>query len=678
MVMTPKHFRDESSHSGNVSLPIIAILLLFVVVLGISYASIHALSLNPTRFVVGLLAMAAACFDVACSIHTARHEHQMRSIVHLVAGSVLATVLLEFLTLVGDPASSPFDISSWRWKRMALFLISTYTIASFVSWYWGFGALRGRMHASFQSFLQRLSITLLAQCAAIIAAGGLIGCAFSFIGGHPGSICIAFGLLVGVAASVIWTTRKHIAEHPEYAVFAVIVCIGSVCIYALPATTNIANDDQIHYKNAVDTSYIVSHFDYEGEITVRNPAYVPDFDRPHDIEEFNNHAGLLVWNFQDSKDFNEALNKAVADSELVFDASTIFDRGAALFSYFPMAVGLWLGRLLHLPFTSIFALGKYGNLIFYALTCAFAVRIIPRKKMVVAIIALIPSNIFFAANYSYDPWMTSLVLLGLALIFRARESEGTQFRRLMIASCIALFFAITTKAVCFPLMLLVPILLHGTARRQGDKSYLLLAEVLILALVFTFILPLIASSGTAFNDSRGGSNVSATGQIAFMLQHPADAARIIFSFLADNLFTYIWINDSYVAFAYLGTSTTGFAMLERMTSIALVGVSITDSFDDPSKHTSPAEKMLTFLVYLVTALMVTLAMYLGFTPVGSETIAGVQPRYLLPLTVLILLPIFDVRVANLCSERKYNLSVISIAALFTAFCFCNGIVACIF
>ena len=76
--------------------------------------------------------------------------------------------------------------------------------------------------------------------------------------------------------------------------------------------------------------------------------------------------------------------------------------------------------------------------------------------------------------------------------------------------------------------------------------------------------------------------------------------------------------------------------------------------------------------------MVTLAMYLGFTPVGSETIAGVQPRYLLPLTVLILLPIFDVRVANLCSERKYNLSVISIAALFTAFCFCNGIVACIF
>ncbi len=53
-------------------------------------------------------------------------------------------------------------------------------------------------------------------------------------------------------------------------------------------------------------------------------------------------------------------------------------------------------------------------LLTYALTVYFAIRKLKSGKMIMSVIALFPTNIVLASNYSYDPWVTGFSLLGTA------------------------------------------------------------------------------------------------------------------------------------------------------------------------------------------------------------------------------------------------------------------------
>lgn len=84
--------------------------------------------------------------------------------------------------------------------------------------------------------------------------------------------------------------------------------------------------------------------------------------------------------------------------------------------YLPGAV-IFLGRLLRLPFVSVFLLGKTSILLCYVALVRVAIKRLKTGKMILATIALFPTGVFLASNYSCDSWITAWVMVGMSYFF---------------------------------------------------------------------------------------------------------------------------------------------------------------------------------------------------------------------------------------------------------------------
>ena len=67
-------------------------------------------------------------------------------------------------------------------------------------------------------------------------------------------------------------------------------------------------------------------------------------------------------------------------------------------AYLPSAIGLMIGRGIGLPFHMVVYLGRWMNVLFLALICYYSMKGLCTGKIVVLLIALIPTNIFIAGN----------------------------------------------------------------------------------------------------------------------------------------------------------------------------------------------------------------------------------------------------------------------------------------
>ena len=81
-------------------------------------------------------------------------------------------------------------------------------------------------------------------------------------------------------------------------------------------------------------------------------------------------------------------------------------------AYIPMAVFLFIGKNLKLPFSAVFALGKFGNLLIYVIVMFWAIRLAKSRKLLLAFVAMLPTPLFLASSYTYDSVVFSFITLG--------------------------------------------------------------------------------------------------------------------------------------------------------------------------------------------------------------------------------------------------------------------------
>ncbi len=56
--------------------------------------------------------------------------------------------------------------------------------------------------------------------------------------------------------------------------------------------------------------------------------------------------------------------------------------------------------------------------------------------------------------------------------------------------------------------------------------------------------------------------------------------------------------------------------------------------------------VLMFFIFDVVYSLITVSLYLGFTPVGKFGVEGVQPRYLIPILIFLMIPISFIPIKN--------------------------------
>lgn len=326
--------------------------------------------------------------------------------------------------------------------------------------------------------------------------------------------------------------------------------------------------------------------------------------------------------------------------------------------YLPSGIVLFLGRLIMLPNHLVFILGRWINLLLFSIVTYFAIKKLPSGKMIMSVIALFPTSIFLASNYNYDSWLNAFSLLGLAYVFSAIQQPEKQITKQELAIIfLAFIIGLSPKAIYFPLMfLLFFIRPEKFPSFKQFKKFRLVTWLSIIFVAGTFFLPIIFG-GVGDGDGRGGPDVNSTEQVKFILHHPIEYGRI----LANFLWHYLSLNNSVafmVSFAYLGI-ISGFLLV----LVTLAVVIFTDKNEHDEKTTTPGLRWAILGIFLSTASLIASALYVSFTAVRSPIIAGVQPRYLIPLLFPLFFVLGSSRIKNNINKTHYHLIIFGIMAL---------------
>ena len=174
----------------------------------------------------------------------------------------------------------------------------------------------------------------------------------------------------------------------------------------------------------------------------------------------------------------------------------------------------------------------------------------------------------------------------------------------------------------------------------------------------------IFTEGMGPGDLRGGDDIGADSQISFILNNPLIYTGVLLGFMQEflNVFTgrinYVtdFAHYSYASYFYLSW-------------LLLLFVMFTDRNEKDMFSARAGYKAIISVIAFSTVVLFCTYMYIAFTPVGADTIEGVQGRYMLPMLFPILYILGGFKIKNNINKTAYTISVFSIMS-FVSF---NGV-----
>lgn len=342
-------------------------------------------------------------------------------------------------------------------------------------------------------------------------------------------------------------------------------------------------------------------------------------------------------------------------------------------THFPMILSYHFGEKLGLSYTDNYALGRWGNLIFCVLLNVLAILFAKRKKILIAVIGMMPTVVFQSSTYTYDGVCFSSVTLGVVLCMNELEKKrGTEKTGNIIAAAVLLCAGSVAKPVYFPVIfLLVPCIweklksfFNSRFKKRVGMGIVVAVVILSAVLVTIKVQPLLHSiSAGDLNyggDIRGG-DTGIAGQILSIVEHPIAFGKMliqdIFSF--DNFRnasdevenTTLVCNQMFLNLYILGTLKEVWALV--LLPLLLLLFLVEPRGETPILYNQKTIRISSALATMAAVILVWLAMYLTFTPIGDSSIQGVQARYFLPLFLPFAYVIYNKKIQVNISKLHY-------------------------
>lgn len=144
-------------------------------------------------------------------------------------------------------------------------------------------------------------------------------------------------------------------------------------------------------------------------------------------------------NYEEKVDLDE--QKDALTSKNTYTRKEMLPRQISLFciKHFPAAIGLFVGILLGVPAYWSMQLSEFFCLLFYTLICYKALKLMPVKKEVLAIVMLFPMSIQQATGIGYDSVLIPLCFLFVAYIFYLKyDKDVVGLREVIFAGLLLL------------------------------------------------------------------------------------------------------------------------------------------------------------------------------------------------------------------------------------------------
>lgn len=315
--------------------------------------------------------------------------------------------------------------------------------------------------------------------------------------------------------------------------------------------------------------------------------------------------------------------------------------GKFFLGFIPQAMGVGIAKLLSLDMAAYFYMGRIFNAIAYAIMAFFAIKRVKKFQILFAAVSLLPMSLMIAGSYNPDG-----VTYGLGLLLASQftnmcyEGEGKiDWRQMLVFGIMAALLVMNKYTL--GLLCLLPLFIPASRYANKKTKWLLGIAILAVCLLGSLLIVMWQNAGSGGGSSLTGDvnsqGASVTQQLGWILSNPSAALSVYSKTIVGNLgndlmqlFTIGQLSyDVYsifmlIYFGFLALVAFGYARQDYREERCVGNASL-----------SLVSRGMVLLAILGSVLLTYIALHLTWTPVGADTILGVQGRYYVPLLALL-------------------------------------------
>ena len=447
-------------------------------------------------------------------------------------------------------------------------------------------------------------------------------------------------LVMAIATDVVLIVfnRKKVELHKQFVVLALIFGI----FYFLATPFPNGTDEGSHFLRVFKISQ-----KYTSLSLYEDTLFPPAFQKAMD---YNNNRDMTYENY--ANEFEAFSMNSEERTDLIK-----YYWNMKLYSpiqYLPQVIGVTAGRLISDNVVIIGMCGRITGYLFWLALCAYAIKIMPNKKVFLMILCLLPVSIFSAVCISGDTVTNAVCTFFIAFIYRKvylkeRLTKKEQIIAILTACMIAL-----CKIVYLPFVTLVLLLKYENFENKKDwKKFVIV--LISLSVVVGLGWLVIGSMNLATSNAASGD------QIKYILNNPFEYILVILNTMTAKGAQYIYqlcTGDELMCHA----KTTVYPIISYIYSIVLF-LSVFTYEENTKIEINLPRKIWTALIMIGTGVLIVTAIYIQWTSlfeVGKDMILGIQGRYFIPVVALL---IFIINKSKFETDQRNLINIMIIMQL---------------
>ena len=457
------------------------------------------------------------------------------------------------------------------------------------------------------------------------------------------------GTLAVLALQLVDRVLSDRGAEPAKLFLTVTLLLGMMMCYAMPPALYVSWDDETHFRR----SYDLVHY-LDGEVTLAERRILTHRQFP--VDSYAEDPQAFVYSL-------------VRGESVTVKTEPHMSNPYTALSYLPMMLTQLLLWGTNADVLTLILLCRLANLLAYALITYFGIRKLKSGAKIFAAVAMLPTAFFLACSCNYDFFLTAWFAYAFATLIAALQRPDRKIGTAdTVKIMVAFLMGCAPKAIyCF---MMLPLLFLGRDRFESPKHakrFRMWTLIVIGFILATLVVPGLVVPDL-YTDTRGGSDVSSGGQIKFILQNPFEYAVILLRFLGGYC-SLAQLNTSGTFFAYLGGTHTFFGTVAGFVLLYCV---FTDRREgDRYERMQPTRWLMLAACFAQLVLIVT-SLYVGYTPVGHDTINGCQYRYIFPLLIPFCFFLAPKGIKCVINPKFQKLFVFGCLAFSVAFSFFNA------
>lgn len=251
---------------------------------------------------------------------------------------------------------------------------------------------------------------------------------------------MAIGCLFLVILVVMYLFRNLLFKSK----YISIILVGTIFLFGFTYSMLIpignSPDEALHMNTAYYYSNEILRVDNSKGIQMRQC----------DTEQFKNNG----VSYYEMTTYLSRFKEKCGDTTLVQTDRQPLNVKRYAFSYIPQALGISLGRVLHLNTVLTYYLAKLFNLITYCLLALLAFSITKKNRLILYFVASLPMTLQQAGSISYDSMTFGLALCATAIVFELFEGKVVGKKKGILYTVICILLLLCKQCAYIALALL--------------------------------------------------------------------------------------------------------------------------------------------------------------------------------------------------------------------------------